>query len=162
MEHTPAGTAHLAALTVTRIAHVHVRLGPVRTLGPAPGGLRRIIPITGGRIDGERLRGEILPGGADWQLVHDDGTAVIDTRYCARTDDGALVYLATAGVRHGPRAVLDRLAAGEPVDPGEYYFRVTVRLEAGDPRYAWLNRTVFVATAARAAAAVSYDLYALD
>ena len=152
----------IPSLGLTRVARVHVRLGPVQTLGPTAAGLRRIIPITGGTVDGDRLTAEVLPGGADWQLVHDDGTAVIDTRYAARTGDGALIYLATAGVRHAPRGVLDRLAAGEPVDPAEYYFRLTVRLEAGAPQYAWLNRTVFVATAARAVSAVTYDLYALD
>lgn len=147
---------------LSRVARVHVDLGPVQTLGPTPAGVRRVIPITGGTIDGPRLRGEILPGGADWQLVHDDGTALIDTRYTARTDDGALIYLATSGVRHGPPEVLARLAAGEDVDPATYYFRVTVRLEAGDPAYTWVNRTVFVAYAARLAGAVVYDLYAVE
>ncbi|HEX2316723.1 MAG TPA: DUF3237 domain-containing protein [Thermomonospora sp.] len=153
---------HLPALTLTRVARVHVEVGPVQTLGPTPAGLWRVIPITGGTVEGDRLRATILPGGADWQLVHDDGTAVIDTRYTARTHDGALLYLATSGVRHGPAAVLDRIAAGEPVTPDSYYFRIGVRLEAGDPRYAWLNRAVFVAYAARLSDAVVYDLYALD
>ncbi|SFS90939.1 DUF3237 domain-containing protein [Saccharopolyspora flava] len=148
--------------TLTKIAHVHVLLDPVQTLGQTPHGLRRIIPITGGSITGERLSGEILPGGADWQLVHDDGAATIDTRYTARTHDGALIYLATSGVRHGPPEVLERLAAGDEVDPREYYFRVTVRLETGDPRYYWINRAVFVAYAARHPDAVAYDLYTLD
>jgi hypothetical protein len=61
-----------------------------------------------------------------------------------------------------PISVLERVAAGETVDPREYYFRVGVRLEAGDPRYSWLNCTLFVAYAARFADAVVYDLYALD
>ncbi len=152
----------LPPLGLDRIARAEVRLDPVVTLGPTPQGLRRIVPITGGRLDGDRLRGEILPGGADWQLVHDDGSITVDTRYTARTDDGAPVTLATHGVRHGERAVLDRLAAGERVDPREYYFRLGVRLEAGDDRYSWVNRTVFVAAAARLADAVVYDLYALS
>lgn len=160
--HPEGDAVRLPELTVTKIAHVRVELDPVLTIGPTAQGLRRVIPIVGGTIEGERLRGQILPGGADWQLVHDDGTAVIDTRYTARTVDGALIYLATAGVRHGPAAVLERIAAGEPVDPREYYFRVGVRLETGDARYAWLNRTLFVAYAARFADAVGYDLYALD
>jgi hypothetical protein len=159
---TGGGAVRLPELTTTKIAHVRVELDPVLTVGPTAHGLRRIIPIVGGTIEGERLNGEILPGGADWQLVDDAGTAYIDTRYTARTSDGALVYLATTGVRHGPAPVLQRVAAGEPVDPGEYYFRVGVRLEAGDPRYSWLGRTLFVAYAARFADAVVYDLYALD
>ncbi|WP_298181928.1 DUF3237 domain-containing protein [Saccharomonospora sp.] len=144
-----------------RVAHVRVELGDLLTVGPTAMGLRRIVPIVGGRIDGDRLSGEILPGGADWQLMHGDGSTTIDTRYTARTDDGALIYLATSGVRHGPATVLRRLADGEPVDPREYYFRLGVRLETGDERYAWLTRTVFVAYAARLADAVAYDLYAV-
>jgi hypothetical protein len=160
--HTGGDAIRLPELSATKIAHVRVELDPVLTVGPTAQGLRRIIPIVGGSIEGERLRGQILPGGADWQLVDDTGTAYIDTRYTARTTDGALVYLATTGVRHGPPEVLERVAAGEPVDPREYYFRVGVRLEAGDARYAWLARTLFVAYAARFADAVVYDLYALD
>lgn len=144
-----------------RISHVHVDLGPVQTHGPTAAGLRRVIPITGGTIDGPELRGEIMNGGADWQLVRDDGTAVIDTRYTARTHDGAYIYLATSGVRHATPEVLSRLNAGEDVDPAEYYFRVVVHLEAAAPEYAWLNRTLFVAYAARHAQAVEYDLYAV-
>ncbi len=151
----------LPGLELERIARVHVELGDVLSVGPTAGGVRRVVPIVGGRVDGDRLHGEILPGGADWQLVHDDGSTTIDTRYTARTDDGAVVYLATSGVRHGPDAVIRRVAAGETVDPREYYFRLGVRIESGDERYAWLSRTVFVATAARLADAVVYDLYAL-
>ncbi len=151
----------LPELELERIARVHVELGDVLPVGPTARGVRRVVPITGGRIDGDRLRGEILAGGADWQLVHDDGSTTVDTRYTARTDDGALVYLATSGVRHGADDVLRRVAAGEAVDPREYYFRLGVRLESGDERYAWLTRTLFVASAARLADAVVYDLYAL-
>lgn len=144
-----------------RVSHVHVDLGPVQTHGPTAAGLRRVIPIIGGTIDGPELRGEILNQGADWQLVQDDGTAIIDTRYTARTHDGALIYLATSGVRYATPEVLARLNAGEDVDPSEYYFRVGVRLEAAVPEYAWLNRTLFVAYAARSTDAVEYDLYAV-
>ncbi|EHR62500.1 DUF3237 domain-containing protein [Saccharomonospora cyanea] len=151
----------LPELELERIARVHVELDDALQVGPTARGVRRVVPITGGRIDGDRLRGEILPGGADWQLVHDDGSTTIDTRYTARTDDGALVYLATSGVRHGTADVLRRVAAGEAVDPREYYFRLGVRLESGDERYAWLTRTLFVASAARLVDAVAYDLYAL-
>ena len=67
-------------------------LGPTTALGR-----RRIVPITGGRFDGPLLTGEILDNGADWQVVADDGSTVVDTRYLLRTDDGALVYLRTRG-----------------------------------------------------------------
>jgi 5-methylphenazine-1-carboxylate 1-monooxygenase len=62
---------------------------------------------------------EILDNGADWHVVADDGTTVVDPRYLLRTDDGALVYLQTCGYRHGPPEVMARLAGGEEVDPAE-------------------------------------------
>ena len=96
-------------------AHVNVELGEPLELGSVLTGQRRIIPITGGSITGPLLNAEILDGGADWQMVSADGTAIIDTRYSARTADGSLVYLATRGFRHGLAEVLARVAAGEDV-----------------------------------------------
>lgn len=136
-----------------------ITLGPPQELGETPHGRRRIIPITGGRISGERLSGRVLPGGADWQVVRADGAAELDARYTIETTDGALVYVANRGVRHGPPEVLRKLAAGEPVDPALYYMRTTPWFETGDARYAWLNRIVCVATGARRAAAVELEVF---
>lgn len=143
------------------MCRVQAELSEPLEVGAVPLGTRRVIPIAAGTVTGERLRGTILSGGADWQLVAADGTAIIDTRYMMRTHDGALIVIATQGVRHGPPDVLARIAAGEPVDPSRYYFRVAVRLETGAEAYGWLNRTVFVAAAARFRSAVAYDLYAV-
>ena len=115
------------------VAHVNVELGEPSELGSVLIGQRRVIPITGGSISGPLLNAEILDGGADWQIVSADGTAVIDTRYSARTADGSLIYLATRGFRHGPAEVLARVAAGEDVARHEYYFRLQVNLESGGP-----------------------------
>jgi hypothetical protein len=129
-------------------------LGPTTALGR-----RRIVPITGGRFAGPRLSGEILDNGADWQIVAADGTTIIDTRYLLRLDDGALAYLQTRGVRTGPPDVLARLGAGEPVDPGHYYFRVQLSFETASARYGWLNSAIAVGSALRLTDAVVYDAY---
>ncbi|GGL28704.1 DUF3237 domain-containing protein [Planomonospora parontospora] len=143
------------------LAAFHVELDPILDLGDSQWGRRRVINIVGGSFDGPRLSGTVLPGGADWQVVHADGTASIDTRYTLRTHDGAHLYISTSGVRHGPPEVLGRLARGEEVDPSAYYFRLFCRFETGDERYLWLNRTLAVASGARAPGAVRYDAYAL-
>ena len=144
-----------------QLARVHVDLGPVASLGPGPAGERRTVAIVGGRIDGgERLTATIDDGGADWQTLHADGTITIDTRYSATTSDGAKLLIATRGIRRGEPAVLRRLADGAAVDPSEYYFRVTVHIEATGA-YGWLSERILVASAARSAAAVDYDLYAV-
>lgn len=126
-----------------------ITLAPPQELGDAPLGRRRIIPITGGSIAGARLKGRVLPGGADWQVVRTDGVAELDARYTVETADGALIYVRNRGLRHGPPEVLAQLARGEDVDPGLYYMRTQPWFETGDARYAWLNRTICVGSGAR-------------
>lgn len=136
-----------------------ITLAAVQELGTGPLGRRRIIPITGGRFEGERLSGRVLPGGADWQVIRPDGVADLDARYTIETHDGALIYVRNKGYRHGPEDVIRRLAAGEAVDPKLYYMRTTPWFETGDARYAWLNRIVCVGTGARLAAAVQLEFF---
>ncbi|MER5639950.1 DUF3237 domain-containing protein [Kitasatospora sp. NPDC002227] len=143
------------------LATFEVAVAAPRDLGASPLGHRRVVDILGGSFTGPRLSGEILPGGADWQLLHPDGSATVDTRSTLRTHDGAQLLLTTTGIRHGPPAVLQRLAAGEQVDPADYYFRLFCRFESGDPRYTWLTHTLCTATAARTPTAVRYQAYTL-
>ncbi|HEX7220781.1 MAG TPA: DUF3237 domain-containing protein [Burkholderiales bacterium] len=128
-------------------------------LGDTPLGRRRIIHITGGRFSGARLSGRVLAGGADWQVIRADGVADLDARYTLETHDGALIYVRNRGYRHGPAEVLKRISLGEDVNPSLYYMRTTPSFETGDPRYAWLNRMVCVATGARRPAAVELEVF---
>ena len=143
------------------VCTLFVELDPIREMGQGPAGQRRIIPIVGGRVEGE-LSGSILNVGADWQTVYADGTAWLDTRYAFETDDGAVIEIVNRGYRHGPPEVMARLASGEEVDPDEYYMRTAAFLETGVPRYAWVNRTVFVGTGARRDSAVEMALFAVS
>jgi hypothetical protein len=136
-----------------------ITLAPPQELGDAPLGRRRIIPITGGRIEGARLNGRVLPGGADWQIVRADGVADLDARYTVESDDGALIYVSNRGLRHGPPEVLGQLARGEDVDPARYYMRTQPWFETGDARYAWLNRTICVGSGVRRPDAVEIEFY---
>ena len=117
--------------------------------GPIAAGRRRIIPITGGHVEGPRLTGVVLPGGADWQVVLPDGTAQLVARYTLRATDGTLISVVNRGVRRGPPEVLARLAAGEAVDPASYYFRAAPCFEVAPGPHDWLARSVFVATGER-------------
>lgn len=131
------------------VCEISARLAPPLEMGAAPGGRARIIRIVGGTVTGERLSGRILDLGADWQTVLEEGHAELDTRYAIETHDGAMIDIRNFGIRHGPPEVMARLAAGEPVDPSAYYMRTWPRLRCGDPRYAWVNRTLFVGTGER-------------
>jgi hypothetical protein len=146
-------------LNLQPLFKAEITLAPPQELGDTPQGRRRIIGITGGRFSGERLSGRVLPGGADWQVIRSDGVAELDARYTLETADGALIFVKNRGMRHGAPEVLQRVAAGEAVDPALYYMRTTPSFETGDPRYSWLNRLVCVASGARRAAAVELDVY---
>jgi hypothetical protein len=136
-----------------------ITLAAPQELGETPAGRRRIIPITGGRFEGERLSGRVIPGGADWQIVRPDGVADLDARYTLETADGALIYVRNHGYRHGPADVVQKLAAGEDVDPARYYMRTTPLFETGDARYAWLNRMICVGTGARKKSSVHLEIF---
>jgi Protein of unknown function (DUF3237) len=141
------------------LCHVAVKIAAPQLIGPTLTGERRVIPIVGGRFEGEKMRGEIVPGGADWQIVTPDGTALLEARYTLRTNDGALIYVRNIGVRHGPPEVLAAIARGEQVDPAKYYFRATPTLETGDKKYAWLNRLLCICSGVRTKEEVLLDFY---
>lgn len=141
------------------VCEVRAELAPPLEKGESAGTRWRIIPIVGGTVEGERLSGRILNLGADWQTVYRDGYAELDTRYAIETHDGALIDVRNFGFRHAPPEIMARLVAGEVVDPSLYYMRTQPRLHTGDPRYSWVNRTVFVGTGERLADAVRIDFF---
>lgn len=136
-----------------------IEIDPPLLVGQSPYGERRIINIKGGFFSGPRLSGRVLPGGADWQIIRQDGVAVIEALYTLETSDGALIYIRNPGVRHGPPEVIERLAAGEDVDPGKYYFRTAPVFETGAPDYAWLNSILAIATGQRRSDEVIITVY---
>lgn len=151
----------LPSPTLEHVCTLDVTLGDIRAMGPGRAGVRRIIPIIGGTVRGPLLSGEVLNVGADWQTVFADGLAELDTRYAMQTDDGATIEIINYGYRHGPKEVLEALARGEEVAPGSYYMRTHARLETGDPRYDWVNSTLFVGTGARNQSSVHVALFAI-
>lgn len=146
-------------IELRHLCDLDVELAAPLELGTPPRGRRRIIPIIGGTVTGERLSGRVLNLGADWQTVFSDHSAELDTRYAIETHDGASIDVRNFGFRHGPPEVIEALARGEPVDPSRYYMRTHPRLETGDPRYAWLNRTIFVGTGSRQPSSVKITIF---
>ncbi|MGA7119206.1 MAG: DUF3237 domain-containing protein [Polyangiaceae bacterium] len=127
-------------------------------IGAAPHGVRVVAPITSGHFEGPRLRGKVLPGGGDWTLLRGDGVLELDLRLTLETDDGALIHMASFGLRHGPPDVIAALARGESVDPSSYYFRTTPRFATGHPKYAFLNRLLTISTGDRRAEGPVYTI----
>jgi hypothetical protein len=138
-----------------------VDVGEVVSMGMAPLGERRVVGILGGTFEGAALRGEVLPGGADWQIARKDGVLDIDARYVLKEENGGLVRVVSQGYRHGSSEVLAALARGEKVDPTTYFFRTIMRFETGAPYLEWLNKTIAVATAERKARRILLSAYEL-
>ena len=131
------------------VCDIEVSVGPIRDLGVAPYGRRRIIPIFSGMVTGSRLSGEVVPGGADWQYVHSDGVLDLEAKYSITTADGVEIAVTNRGIRRAAPEVMDRLSRGEAVDPALVYFRTVPVFEAPEGPYAWLNQSIFVGSAAR-------------
>jgi hypothetical protein len=114
-----------------------VDVGPRQNLGMAPGGERFIIPILGGQfagqVQGHALRGKVLPGGADRQLLRPDGIKELDALYEMQLDDGTVL------------TIRNRVQIDAPADAPRYAFS-HVRVTAPEGPHAWLNRRVFVGT----------------
>jgi hypothetical protein len=137
---------------------LEVVVGPPQRVGAVPHGARAIAPITSGTFEGPQLRGKVLPGGGDWTLLRSDGVLELDLRITLQTDDGALIYMTSFGLRHGPPDVLAALARGESVDPSQYYFRTAPRFETSAPRYAFLNRLIAISRGDRRASGPIYTI----
>jgi hypothetical protein len=145
---------------LTRVFRLEARLGDPLDLGDTPRGRRRIVPASGGTFAGPELNGKLLPGvSADWQILLPNGTALGDIRHTLQTDDGALLYVQSRGIRHGSAEVLERLGRGEDVDPSEYTFRTWTQIETASPRLDWLNKGVFVSVGGRRPDRVIYETY---
>jgi muconolactone delta-isomerase len=157
---TRAGVFKLPDPRLTQVYRLEATVGKPVDLGDAVQGHRRIVPLTGGTFTGARISGTLVPdASADRQTLLSDGTALGDIRYTLRTDDGDLLDVQSRGVRHGPAEVLARLGRGEDVDPSEYTFRTTTRIDTAAPELDWMNKGVFISVAARQAARVIYETY---
>ena len=143
------------------LMNLSVDVGNVVSMGPGPIGERRVVGILGGTFEGSGLRGEVLPGGADWQIARSDGVLDLDARYALKEQAGGVVRVLSQDYRHGPAEVLEALGRGEDVDPAKYFFRTIMRFETGAPYLEWLNRTIAVATAKREARRVLLSAYRL-
>lgn len=138
-----------AAPGLVFIGQLNVKVGAPYVVGETPHGLRRIIPILGGTVEGPDLKGEILPGGADWQIVRKDGVAELEAHYQFKTDDGVIIYIKNVGLRVATPEVAARIARGEQVSQSDYYFRTIPKFEAPAGKYAWMNNALFVCKAFR-------------
>ena len=128
-------------------------------VGATPGAVRRIGVVPGGAFAGERLSGDVLDGGSDWQTVRSDGATTLNVRLVLKTKDDALICMTYQGLRHGPPDVVARIEKGEVVDPASYYFRINPLFETAVAKYDWINRVVAIGIGHRRADGPIYSVF---
>ena len=108
------------------VLELKVKLGQAFSCGENAHGTRFVIPITGGSFEGPKVKGEVLPGGADYQLQGKNRTD-LEAIYCIRTEDGVSIHVRNNGIIKGN------------------YFYCSPKFEAPlDSKYAWINDGIYV------------------
>ncbi|OZF34103.1 hypothetical protein CH296_09940 [Rhodococcus sp. 14-2496-1d] len=141
------------------VAHLSVTVGEPIDLGEVVDGHRRIVPILGGTVEGPLLRGRVLPGGADHQILRNPTLTELDARYALETDAGERVAVHNMGIRSGAEEDIDALVRGEDVPADRVYFRSQPRLSSAASRLAWMNERLFLGSGKRLPNSIELDIY---
>ncbi len=144
--------------------YIEVEVDKVINCGKIPEGKYMTIPITGGWFEGERMKGSVLPMGADWNTMPSGLRSHVSTRYVLRTDDGTIISLFTDGRAYYSPAAIPGMMAGNP-DHSKYYFRQHLMFRAGNDKYAWLNDRIAFAVIGMTMGSerrICYDAYMLS
>lgn len=150
---------HPAAPPLAFFATLSIQVAPAHEIGQTPAGNRRVIPILGGRVQGDGWAARVVPGGADFQAIVSPTLARLDARYVLETEAGELIYVCNRAIRVASREVTARLVRAEPVDPALVYFRCAPTFETAAPSLAWINERLFVGSGVRLPDRVDIDCF---
>ncbi len=125
------------------LAELRVEVAEPIDIGETAAGRRRLVPILSGRLEGPAIAGEVLPGGADVQILRADGVTELAARHAVRLADGGMLFVVNRGLRDAAPEDMARLLRGEPVPPERVYFRTIARFETAAPALArWQRRLI--------------------
>lgn len=119
------------------VVELKVKCEGAYQVGQTSHGNRFVIPIVGGTFEGPKMKGTIIPGGADYQLQDNEhGRTEVEAIYSIKTDDGIYIHVRNRGIIYNGKD-----AEGKP----SFYFKAAPQFEApADSRYGWLNNSLFV------------------
>lgn len=148
-------------LQLNHFADLAVQVGAPIEVGVTPAGRRRMIPITGGEARGADWTAQVLPGGADYQIVVSPTRAELEAHYVLETDAGDRIYVRNRAIRVASAETTAALLRGEVVDPALVYFRCAPTLETASRALGWINDRLFVGAGQRHPDRVVMSFYAL-
>ncbi|ESQ88614.1 hypothetical protein ABAC460_15085 [Asticcacaulis sp. AC460] len=133
-----SGLVDLDPIKTELVMNLVVTCSTPQPMGPnaeAKDGRRDVIwPIIGGRFEGPKLKGKVVPGGADFPVTRPDGVDVVDAFYRLQADDGTLIIIHNVGLMY-PQA-----------DDGRYVFRLSPSFTTVKGPHDWLQKSLFLAT----------------
>jgi hypothetical protein len=133
--------------------------GALQPLGMTHGAERRVVAITECTIQGDRVKGKVLPGGSDWLTLEPDGALLLDCRMVLQTEDNALIGITYRGLRHGPPEEMAKQSRGEAFDTNAFYHRVALQFDTDAAQYKWMNRILAIGKARRLAVGAVYEVF---
>lgn len=148
----PKQESHNDPRTQTLFFHYHRVDKPIIVSRSPQTGKRQLIPIIGGSVSGQ-LRGHVLPGGVDSQIIEPDGTCRLSARYALQVAEGT-VYVENNGIRRVPAQYHDQLFADDmrffsDIPPEAIYFRTVPTFEVDAPALSWLTTSLFICAGGR-------------
>ncbi len=120
----------MPSIRVEEMMRLTVKIAQPYKVGRIAEGSLQVIPITGGTVSGAEIHGSVVPGGADWSILRNDGLAQVSAKYVLETNDGEFIVIENEGI----------------FDPnGESVIKTIPRFQANcDGRYRFLNDGVYV------------------
>lgn len=119
---------------------------PVPLGGSTPGEGLHFAKVSGGTVEGPRLRGDVLDSGGDWW--NGQGlTVTLDARYVisAEVADGTVaVEVVNRGIWRTDEATFARMLRGEDVSEQDLYYRTAFVFRTEHPELRWLTDSQFV------------------
>ena len=125
--------------SLDHLCSYHVELADSEFIGPVPEGLKINFYIVGGRVEGPKLNGILLPVGGDWLTIRTDGVGILDVRATMKTDDGAKISLDYTGLVDFGEDAYELFLKGER-PPVVTRLRTAPRMLTAHPSYLWVNR----------------------
>lgn len=148
-------------LNYTHLMTLNLDVEPMAAhqIGTTQLGRRVIVPITGGRFEGENLEGTVEPGGYDWATFQSSGGMNIDVRLVLRFANDDLVYMRYQGRLLASADVHKRMATGEQVNNDEFSLTTTVKFETGAESLKWLNDVIAVGVGRQSGYQPTYEIF---